>query len=757
MDLGASRAAGERSVSVGGDVVGSLIVTGDNNTINLLVGSPAGARIERLAEGDLPGRTLRRAPVPVPPSFANSVDREDEAQAILDAAAPGAPVNVTGARDIGKTWAILRALNSEDPARAGGALYTDAPGPLDDVMQNLFEAWYECDPPIKRSTSQLRRDLRDVCGLVALDSVELERDGAQKLALMVPGCALVIASQERVLWDGTSVAIGGLKGEYALAVVEQEFGRALSPDEQDGARRVCVALDGHPFRIREAIAAARESGRSIEELASELNAPDPNAILVLDKLKAAGVGGRRLVAPLALVGNATLGREHLRAIADVPDFDAALSSSLRRHDAQAHSPRYSIGTTLGSAQMNTEPAGERALAHFTNWADEMRTEPSELLTEAPALLALLRWAVDSGRLDPAIRLGRAVDHALALGRRFGAWAQVLEIVLAAARGTGDRDAEAWALHQLGTRAICLGDLATGSAMLSEAAEMRRRLGDHEAAELSAHNLAITRRSGWFTRWIRGNYVLLGLALVVLIGAVGAVALSGGNVPHPGQGPPSSSTSRSSTTSSSRTSHSQTSGGTASGVVTRPKLSVTVSGNGSVQIGEGGTLCHPNCVLRFDAGSVVPLTATPDKGSLFTSWLGACSGPKPLCNVTMKADQEVAAAFNAPVELIVAVAGGSVTSMPPGISCPAACRAFFLPGTPVTLTADGAAYWTGASGCPQPPPSTPTSGSGTQSGGSQTAPPSSTTSAASTPAPRSVMCDVTLQGPQAAVVAVNVAR
>ena len=90
-----------------------------------------------------------------------------------------------------------------------------------------------------------------------------------------------------------------------------------------------------------------------------------------------------------------------------------------------------------------------------------------MLEEAPALLALLRWAV--GRRDElAPRLARALDRPLALGRRWNAWREALE----AALDVDDAAAQAWALHQLGTRAYALGDADTAISLLEQALELR---------------------------------------------------------------------------------------------------------------------------------------------------------------------------------------------------------------------------------------------------------------------------------------------
>src|SRR2546421_7982760 len=123
MALGAG-AVGERGVSVAGDVVGSLIVTGDNNNVNLVLGAQQGALLEQLVLSRTPVKRRRQGPArSVPPAFADSLDRDGEVRTILDAISSRTPSNVVGPRGIGKTYALLRALNADGPALAEGGVY----------------------------------------------------------------------------------------------------------------------------------------------------------------------------------------------------------------------------------------------------------------------------------------------------------------------------------------------------------------------------------------------------------------------------------------------------------------------------------------------------------------------------------------------------------------------------------------------------------------------------------------------------------
>lgn len=134
------------------------------------------------------------------------------------------------------------------------------------------------------------------------------------------------------------------------------------------------------------------------------------------------------------------------------------------------------------------------------------------------------------------------------------------------------------------------------------------------------------------------------------------------------------------------------------------LTVNLPGNGggTVVSAPAGLNCTgAPCTASFLPGTVVTLTATPNNTSAFTGWSGACSGSG-TCTVTMSTDQTVSATFTS-TTLSVTMAGnggGTVTSAPSGIACPAtACAASFVPGTVVSLAATAnsgsSLTWSGA--------------------------------------------------------------
>jgi hypothetical protein len=481
-------ATGARSVAVSGDVRNSVIVTGDNVTLNVRLDAAEGALLDRLAQA--PG--FAAVPLPLdsrPRRYPNHVDREEEARSLLAAAGQSGAACVYGEPGIGKSHLLAHAAHLPDAsALPDGIAYVSAGGaPFDDVLQALFEEFYDPgSPPQRPSRSRLRRELRERQAVVVVDGLELEAEEARAVLETAPGCRFLVASTERRLWDAAPLRLEGLRLADALQVVEQELSRPLTAEERPDAERLCEALDGHPWRIREAVARARDEGRPLAEAARALGPTD-----MLDALTE---GERSVLAGLAAAGGGPVGLAHVQELAATEDVETVLAGLERRHLVHSHSPRYSLAEPLLDeieARWDLEARREHALDHYAGWSERHRGE-SQVADEQPAVLDLLRWASSTGRDDEAIRLGRAVDPALAASGQFGSWAEAVEAVLGAARRRRDPAAEAWALHQRGTWAACLvgGDVALPD--LEAARELREEIGDRAGEAATRHNIDVVR-------------------------------------------------------------------------------------------------------------------------------------------------------------------------------------------------------------------------------------------------------------------------
>lgn len=89
-----------------------------------------------------------------------------------------------------------------------------------------------------------------------------------------------------------------------------------------------------------------------------------------------------------------------------------------------------------------------------------------------------------------------------------------------------------------------------------------------------------------------------------------------------------------------------------------RLSVTVSGTGSVTTDPAGISCPGDCQRNFDDGVAVRLDAASTSGNDFDHWEGDCSGTDPVCQVVMSADRAVTAVF------VPRSGGSSITVLAP---------------------------------------------------------------------------------------------
>lgn len=77
------------------------------------------------------------------------------------------------------------------------------------------------------------------------------------------------------------------------------------------------------------------------------------------------------------------------------------------------------------------------------------------------------------------------------------------------------------------------------------------------------------------------------------------------------------------------------------------LSAEGDGSGTIQVEPGGLVCSPPCLYNLPGGSQLTLTAVPDEGSVFTSWLGdRCFHSEP-CAFTLNGDVTLRAGFGLP--------------------------------------------------------------------------------------------------------------
>lgn len=121
-----------------------------------------------------------------------------------------------------------------------------------------------------------------------------------------------------------------------------------------------------------------------------------------------------------------------------------------------------------------------------------------------------------------------------------------------------------------------------------------------------------------------------------------------------------------------------------------KLTVNVSGNGSVSSSPTGVTCPTGCEASYTSGTAVTLTAAPADGATFDKWQNCPAADGPRCQVTIGSGaQTVTATFAVAtwtLNVQVFPPGSGIISAKGQPTCTAECNFTFPVGAPVTIAA-----------------------------------------------------------------------
>ena len=427
---------------------GDIVTTRDDHrSVRLQVGAAEGCLVyDGLATQPRP------RPTPVRPSvrpFRGLLDRAAESEAALKTLPELAPVEFYGQSGIGKT-ALLRhlAYNTPDGHFPDGMVYRDQVGsqPAADLLQFLFDSFYESGRDYKPREAELLNLLRDKRALVLLDDVDMPRAEIERTMNAAPECAFLLSSAERrIFGEGRALRLQGLPDPESTQLLERELGRLLAPDEQVAAQAICALLEGHPLHIAQAAAAAQERNLPLGELAEKMQAAKAKGQNPADLLNQWTVGEgsddeKRVMAAMAALDGAPARAETLAALSGVSGLEATLENLTRRKIVETRADGYRLAGPLQAIVQKDWDLTEwrdRALAYLTAWAEEQWLDHRRVEESSAALLSVFNWALRNGRRDEAKRLGKALDGALILSGRWEAWGQVLQQVGEAAAAVGD--------------------------------------------------------------------------------------------------------------------------------------------------------------------------------------------------------------------------------------------------------------------------------------------------------------------------------
>ena len=481
----------QTAVHIQGDVHGQVAV----GQYVVQIGSVKGGLVYINQQGQ-PAVRPRPAPVRrLPRPFTGLLDRQTAIGAATAALGSSRVFELYGQTGIGKT-ALLRHLAHAAPEEGDSILYLPVMDqPWMDLLQQLFDAFYETEMPFKPSDGQILHYLQAVSGIVLLDDVKLDRYSIDLLANVLPNSAILLASEERHLWDdeGSAHRLGGLPMGEAVRLLERALGQRLPARERAVGKVLCTLLDGHPLNILRASALVRDQGMPLTGVTRQLQVASPADRLTELELASSTKPERRLLAVLAAFGGAPIHVDALVTSQGNRDVSGMLEDLSRRGLIMIDGAHYQLSGSLVQAlegRWDAGPVLDWFADYFQNRAELYWRIPEDILANLESIMHVLSWSIREGRWSKALELARIVEGPLALANKWGAWEAALESGLQAARRLEAKEAEAWALHQLGTRALCLEEKESAQTSLIQALRFRETLGDHQGAAITRHNLDV---------------------------------------------------------------------------------------------------------------------------------------------------------------------------------------------------------------------------------------------------------------------------
>jgi hypothetical protein len=444
----------------------------------------------------------RPAVGPSPDLFGRSAATD----AVLDGITSGLPVEISGGCGVGKTALLAQVRHRattefrERPVVSVRAARKD----VGDLVQEVHDQLYRTQPPEKVSGPAVRARLARTPAVVLLDDVGLPATDLAELCRVLQGCSIVVTSAIRRLDPDTSatVELDGLDDSAAYELLRHSVApEELSADEAAAARQVCRLVGGYPLRLLQAAALVRTGRHTFSRLVTLIGQRDAAVVLARECRSLLSPEERQVVAVLAIAAGFVLPVELVKNVCAVTDVAAKLRGLQARRIVERRRDRYGLPVcSLGDPKRLVGPGLERALAvrHLVEWVEHPSTKPADLLEIGGGLLSLLELVGEAGDSEAVIRFVRAVEPALIVAGRWEQWHSMLETGLHAAEQMQSAAHRAYVLHQLGSRALCLGDLETARRCLEEAKRLRTRATDPAGRAATKHNLRLITpsRVGW---------------------------------------------------------------------------------------------------------------------------------------------------------------------------------------------------------------------------------------------------------------------
>jgi len=457
--------------------------------------------------------TVRRRPPlylspPRPPALVN---RSTELQTLNKTVSDFKVADLNGPDGAGKSSLAAALIHDLDlDLFPDGVVFVTGRIQYQDLLQALFESFYESSTPVKITPHQAHTYLYNLRALVILDDVGLGPKQIDPILDALGNAAVLIVSPERTApGRGNAISLKGLPRQQALELFERALKKKPPPSERSIIEQICTLLNNMPLPITCVAAQAAQSQDSLTKLLTDLRerkfwagpggdlsiGPSlEQIVLSLDEVD------RRIMTLIAAFYGPSASPEVLRALTNLSAADfrerterlqrLGLLHILAPRSRRKSNQRLALAPAYRQA-VRTWLVDDKTRLEIVNYYTTRLNRGDELPgDELPGLLGAIQDCASNGWLTPLKPLVRAADHGLAWLGWWAEWQHVLDLTRRAAQAGGDRALEAWAMHQMGSLLGALGVFERALHLLRSTLNMRQALGDEAGAALSAHNLQV---------------------------------------------------------------------------------------------------------------------------------------------------------------------------------------------------------------------------------------------------------------------------
>ena len=507
-----------------------FIVVGDKNNIELGVDEAHGALANHRSKPTIRRHQLNPRPPRAPRGF---VGRERESSLLEQSIIKKEAVILHGRDGTGKTTLVKKVANSKPATNMpDGVIYFEAVDEngealgYHDIVQTLFDSLFESNPPYKVSNATARSQLSNTRPLVVLDRFSLPLAMLKDLPDLFPKGSVIVASQTPAMDtdEFKTIALDALDHQSAVQLFALRSGLdATDPDLSLAMDQICRLLHDFPLAITVTANLVAHKLTSIQDTLNSLRihrstSPDP----IQDAVDAAyglsyallNTNQQDMLAHVAAAPGISVDRAWLENTVG----GAAVSKSLEEMELlKANSPRLRLPEGLRpivqAKRADLDALRTPLLNHLLTQGKSRSLDFEFIADELGNILGFIQGAFASRRWQDVISLTRAIDPFLMIRGLWDVWEQLLNLVLRAAENLDDRPMQAWALHQLGSRDLGMGDVTAAHRNLVRALRIRESTGDTLGAEVTRHNLGQVSTippsngrgsGGGINEWLRRN-------------------------------------------------------------------------------------------------------------------------------------------------------------------------------------------------------------------------------------------------------------